>query len=142
MANYATSVHLTTRLGSDLVTQLVTPPMPMSVEEYLEFLLYNTCGYIDGFVNKFYDIPIVTDASNGFLRELALDITEYEIWKRAAGDDVPTKYKTSYDHAQKVLDEIGTGVLAPFEETEQTENRSIDMISDTRVMGEDELKVF
>ena len=138
--NYATTVHLITRLGSELVAQLVTPTMPMSVTEYLEFLIENSEEFIDSYLSKFYDVPIVTDASNGFLRELTLDITEYEIWKRSVSDDVPTKYKDSYAHAQKVLEEISTGILAPF--GSNTGNSSIDLISDTRVMGEDELDVF
>ena len=142
MSNYAESEHLISRLGSELVAQLVTPTMPLSVDEYLDFLLDNTDGYIDGFLNKYYDTPICTDASNTFLREIALDITEYEIWKRSVADDVPTKYKTSYDHAQKVLDEIAAGTLAPFPDNIKIDNSSIDVVSDERVMGEDELSVY
>ena len=140
MSNYALKEHLIGRLGSDLVGQLVSPNMPLTIDEYLDFLIENSEQYIDAYLNKYYDTPIVTDTSNGFLRELTLVFTEYEIWKRAVGDDVPTKYRTSYEDAQKTLDDIIDGKLAPFESSQK--NSSIDIISDTKVMGENQLKWF
>ena len=140
MGNYALREHMIGRLGTDVVDQLSIPAMPLTFDEYIDFLIDNAEGYIDGFLNKFYDVPIITDASNGFCRELTLDFAEYEIWKRAVGDDVPTKYKTTMERAQKVLDDIAEGKIAPFDNN--SGNSSIDIVSDTRVMGEDELKVF
>jgi len=143
MANYATLEHLEGRLGTTLIDDLVSPPSGMDKATYTEFLLENSCGLIDGYLNKYYETPIVTDATNAFCRELALDLTEYEIWKRGVSDDVPTKYKTSHDDSMAILRDIQDGKLAPFGPRQMVNgNASIDLISDTRVMGEDELKVY
>jgi phage gp36-like protein len=141
MSNYATREHLEARLGSEVIDDLTDPNMPLTVVEYLDFLIENSEEFIDAYLNKWYDVPITTSADNGFLRELTLDLTEYEIWKRSIGDDVPTKYKDSYEKAMMVLEDILEGLLAPFPSSNST-NSSIDVTSDTRRMGENELKVF
>jgi len=140
MPNYTLNTHLIARLGSELVSDLTTPSMPLTDTQYLDMLLENSEGLINGFLNKYYDIPIVTDHSNGFLRELTLDLTEYEIWKRSVADDVPTKYKDSHKHAMDILLLISEGKLAPFDGG--AKNSSIDIASDTMQMGEEQQSVI
>ena len=140
MGNYALNSHLMARLGTDVLNQLMLPNMPLTSDEYLDFMIENAEEFIDAYISKYYDTPVVTDASNGFLRELTLDLAECEIWKRAVGDDIPTKYKTTCERAMAVLKDIGTGVISPFPDSGSL--ISIELDSDTAVMNEDSLKYF
>lgn len=141
MGNYVIREHVIARLGSDVVGNLTLPSMPITLDEYFDFMIENTEEFIDGYLRIAYTTPIVSDASNGFLRELTLDFIEYEIWKRAVGDDVPTKYKVTMERAMKVLTDITEGVITPFP-SGSSKNISMDIQTDTMVMDETSLSSY
>lgn len=146
MGNYATHTDVVQRLdGSglteDLINDLCKTSNATLKETYLEFLITNAEGLMNAFLNKHYTTPIVTDQSNGFLKELTLDITEYELWKRSLGDDVPTKIKESKNEAMDILKMIVEGTLSPFG-SDGSKNSSIDIETDTMRFDEESLEVF
>ena len=141
MANYATAAHMRLRwegaTGDTIITDLTKTSNTTLQNELLEFFLENACGVIDAYLNKFYDVPVLIDASNGFLRQVALCIADYSLWKRTLGDDVPTKVKEDYTLAMEVLDDIKEGALPPI--AVEPKYSSIDISSDTPQMRETDL---
>ena len=140
MPNYATSEQLMARLGTEVVGNLALPAMPLSVSEYLDMIIEEGEGIINAYLSAVYSVPIVTDASNSFLRNMTLDMAEYEVWKRAIGDDVPTKYKDSVERVMKILDDIGTGKIAPF--PTKAKNISMSIKTDTPNFSENEMQYY
>lgn len=150
MSNYGTAETLRARTctgnsysyDDDLIQELSRTDNITEQNVYLEQLLVRSDGIIDAYLAKNYNTPIVTDASNGFLSEITLAISEYELFKRGMGDDVPTKYKISKDEAMKMLLDIANGVIAPFGGSGESTNSSFDFTTDTSIMNEDELSGY
>ncbi len=145
MSNYALAADVRNRLDGtgltdELIKDMTKTTNTTTQSSYLEFLLVNACGLIDAHLARFYTTPIVSDQSNGFLREITLDLAEYDLYKRALGDDVPAKIKYAMDRAMVLLKMIADGTLTPF--VTNAINSSIDVSSDTAVMNEDSLEVF
>lgn len=144
MANYCLTNHIRMDLGSNLVTDLAAPAIPVgeTEETYLEFLLENAEGEINAVLNKWHDTPIVTDQSNNFLRSLTLKLAIYELWSKSLGDDIPTKHKDSYEKALMTLEDIQTGDLKPFGDEINNDNSSLIFYSDDTVFTEDDLSKY
>ena len=146
MGNYATSVDIIQRLDGtgltqELIADLCKQAAGAAQTTYLEFLITCAEGMIDAFLNKHYETPIVTDQSNGFLKELTLDLSVYDLWSRSLGNDVPKKVKDAMDRAMKILEMIVDGKMAPFG-TDGAKNSSLDIDSDTPQMSESKLDMF
>ena len=140
MPNYATSSQLMARLGSEVVGNLSLPAMPMNVPEYLDMIIEEGEGIINAYLSAVYAVPIVTDASNSFLRNMTLDMAEYEVWKRALGNDVPVKYKDSVERVMKILDDIKDGKIAPF--PTKAKNISMSIETDTPMFNESSMNNY
>lgn len=141
MGNYALREHIEGRLGSDVVGQLTLPAMPLTLDDYFDLIIGNAEGVVDAYIRNVYTVPIVTDASNGFIRELVLDLAEYEIFKKIVADNVPTKYFVSMERAMQTLKDISAGLLSPFA-TGKAKNNSLDITTDTMVMDETSLTSY
>ena len=149
MADYATYTHVIWRIDgigavvptSELIPDLCKTTNTTLQQAFLEMLLENACGLIDAYLNKHFEVPICTDQTEPFLRELALDLAEYDLWKRAMGDDVPTKVKDAMNRAMKILEDIRDGtIVPPFEP--KTRSSSIDVETDTSYFDESSMSVF
>jgi phage gp36-like protein len=148
LSNYALwsdLVHRVDGLGAvtpaaELIPDLCKTTNATLQQAFLELLLSNACGLIDAYLNKHYEVPICTDQSVPFLKELALDLAEYDLWKRAVGDDVPTKVKDAMERAIAILRDIAEGKIVPF--SQKTRLGSIDVSSDTPYFDEESMRVF
>ena len=146
MGNYAVANDVRNRidgtgLSDELIADLCKTAVLATQTTYLEFLITCAEGMIDAFLNKHYETPIVTDQSNGFLKELTLDLSVYDLWSRSLGNDVPKKVKDAMDRAMKILEMIVDGKMAPFG-TDGAKNSSLDIDSDTPQMSESKLDMF
>ena len=145
MSNYALPGDMRNRLdgtglADELLKDLCKTAVTATQDVFLNAMISNAEGLIDAYLNKYYSTPICTDQSNGFLKELTLDLSEYDVFKRTVGDQVPTKIKDAMERAMGILQKIADGDLAPI--SSNTKNSSLDLITDTPVFDEASMKVF
>jgi len=120
MATYATTIDLRIRTSQgvdgsssndQLILELTRSDIASEQDLYLEAMLLRAEGIIDAYAGRYYQVPM---PASGFLQDICLAISEYELFKRGLGDNTPAKYKLSYDEAMKMLrEDIGTGIVIP-----------------------------
>lgn len=135
MGNYLEVSTLVARIGGTEIDNLCRSITGVPRQDaFLDDVIDRAEGVVNGFAGKIYEIPMPKSA---VLEELAARFAEFELYKRASADDVPTKYKIGED-TWKMLDGMGNGsFVPPGAEPRTYEGMSIDADSDDALMSED-----
>jgi phage gp36-like protein len=98
---------------------------------------------IDAYAAERYETPL---PSNELTEEWALNIAEYELYKRGSSNDVPQKIKDSYEDALQLLSELAIGKLSIPSATKPVpvneEGSSIIVSSAPALMNEENIREF
>ena len=135
MGNYLQLSTLVERMGQTVVENLCRNiDAAPEQDAFLNRVIDRAEGMINSYAGRAYEIPM---PASDVLEELTLRFVEFELYKRAAGDDIPTKYKLTEDDRQMLLD-MGEGIIVPPGSTPRTTaGTSIDTESDTALMSDD-----
>jgi len=92
-------------------------------------------GYINSMASRYYATPL---PNSPIVQEWCYRIVEYDLYKRGIGDDVPTKYKYSYEEALKELQLFLDGKMAidGAIQLRQEVGLSLQVDSDTPIFSE------
>lgn len=133
---YVTTAELSDRMTSTKFTDLCAGSLTIA-----QAALDRAESMVDGFLTRLYETPIATSA---MVQEWVMRLAEYELYKRGLGDNVPTKYRESYQETLNELKLANQGTLIPpgalSKKTGQ--GSSIDFISDTPVFTESEIQLW
>ena len=71
-------------------------------------------------------------------------LAEYELYKRGMGDNVPTKYRESYQETLTELKLANQGILIPpgALTNKVTQGNSLELTTDTPIFNEDNTKLW
>ena len=110
MGNYIPDMAaLEVRMGADVITNLARSAGAARTT-LVDAVIGRAEGIVDGYAGIKWEVPLPTTP---FIQDIAMAIAEYEMYKRGQGNDVPIKYKTSYDEAMETLVLIQKGEIKP-----------------------------
>jgi len=125
---YCTAADVIDNYDDDVLIQLTDDKdIGSIVTAVIDDAVMNTCGEIDGYLRRRYDLPL--SETPAILKTYALDITLYRLYCRRQG---PPKYlKKLYDDAISYLKLIASGkVDLDINIEDSTEEKSVLMSAD------------
>lgn len=133
--------YITTSDLSDRMTTTIYTNLCAGSSTIAQAAINRAESMIDGFLTRLYDTPIPTSA---MVQEWALRLAEYELYKRGKGDNVPSKYKDSYQETLAELKLANQGTLIPPGALAKKVDQggSIDITSDTPVFTEGQVQLW
>ena len=145
MGDYATTDNFRARTDTfgatpDYIADLTRTTDTSRQNTYMDEAIDRAEGTVNAYLSRRYTVPVTGDT--GFLQEITLALAEYELFKRAMGNDVPIKYKNTRDEAIEILTQISEGVVIPPGATAKSDSSSIDLDYDTARMDETSLSKF
>lgn len=142
MGNYITEAILEERMTESRLSSLCKV-IGTAKTTLIENVIARAESLIDAYAAERYEIPLPT---NELTEEWALNIAEYELYKRGSSNDVPQKIKDSYEDALQLLSEMATGKLnipsAAKPEPANSNGSSIKVSSATALMNEENIREF
>jgi phage gp36-like protein len=142
MGNYITETLLEERMTESRLASLckVTGTAKTTL---ITNVIARAESLIDAYAAERYETPL---PSNELTEEWALNIAEYELYKRGSSNDVPQKIKDSYEDALQLLSELAIGKLSIPSATKPVpvneEGSSIIVSSAPALMNEENIREF
>lgn len=114
MALYYTSIDmLRERMTTARVDDLSSGLTGAAQTTFLTNVLTRAEDVVNSYANKLYVTPLPVPSDSSIVVEWALRIAEYEMYKRGSDQEVPKKYKDSYDEVYAQLKDMSAGNLYP-----------------------------
>lgn len=114
MGHYIAVDELEERIGTTACDKIVAgkgfTAGSADAESFLEGVIGRAEDLVDGYCGKIYTLPLPISS---LVKEWALRFSEYELYKAGAGDQVPVKYKDSYNEALAQIKDCLKGELKP-----------------------------
>lgn len=114
MGSYIATDELISRVGTAQMNKILVgvgqTPNSADATNYLEAIIGRAESLINSYVGKIYHTPLPPDDLN---KEWALRFAEYEVYKKGGGDNVPVKYKESYNETIAQIKDCIKGELRP-----------------------------
>ena len=107
MGNYLTSDILSRRITSDRLTALCAGA-GNNASTLIEEVIARAESTIDGYAAGRYAVPL---PATDLVKEWALCLAEYELYKRGPGNAVPEKIRESYQQTCVRLKDLAEGTL-------------------------------
>jgi len=135
MGDYITQATLEQRMTPGTLYGLLQD-VPMDQRAtVVEQIIDRAEGRINGYAGRKYQIPLTY---TGCIEEWSFVIAEYELYKRSQGNDVPAKYKASFDDVVKLLKDVADGLFLIPDQVKLTRGSSIRIQSDLPLFSEQE----
>lgn len=133
---YVTTTELSDRMTSTKYTDLCAGSSTIA-----QAALDRAESMVDGFLSRLYTVPIPVSS---MVQEWVMRLAEYELYKRGMGDNVPTKYRESYQETLNELKLANQGILIPpgALANKVTQGSSLELTTDTPIFNEDNTKLW
>ena len=133
---YVTTTELSDRMTATKYTDLCAGSATIA-----QAALDRAESMVDGFLTRLYETPIATSA---MVQEWVMRLAEYELYKRGMGDNVPSKYRESYQETINELKLANQGILIPPGALAKKADQggSIEFSSDTALFDESSVQVW
>jgi hypothetical protein len=127
MGNYIDADDVEERMGTPTYYNLMSKVSRDEVATAIANIISRAEAKVDMYIARSWEVPV---PESGVVQEWAFRIVEYEMYKKAMGNDVPLKYKTSYEEVIKELKEAGAAIITIPDATRKTHGISLDVKSE------------
>jgi len=127
MGNYIDKTDLEERMSQVVLNNLCAKYPKDQVDDYINSVINRAESKINGYCYYYYEVPLVVSSG---VQEWTFTICEYELYKNGQGNDIPTKYKTSFDITMKELELTSKGLFTPENAVKKARGSSIAVYSE------------
>lgn len=140
MSNYISAQDISDRMGQARIDALCANS-GISSANMLEKASENATSLIDGYLSAAYVLPL--SGTPAALRNIAVDLAEYELYKLSSSPSIPEKIKDSYKEATLFLEKLSDGSLRLDESlSSRKEKASVLLTSSDSLMDAESMKGF
>ncbi len=108
MSNYISAQDISDRMGQSRIDALCANS-GISSANMLAKASENAASLIDGYLSSAYELPL--SAVPAMLRNIAVDLAEYELYKLSSSPSIPEKIKDSCKDAVLFLEKLAEGSI-------------------------------
>lgn len=108
MAEYITIQELERRVGATRLINLTGSLTGLERNALVQEIATHAGGIVEGFASAYYQPPL---PSQELVKEWVLTLSEYELYKRGPGAEVPQKIADARSEVMKQLDDLAKGLI-------------------------------